>query len=257
MPYIQMESFMSNGGYIIYIQNPTIESLIPLYNQLTLQYPFLSSKANEGDKERFFYSYTNWAMNKATTTPYIEGSNPALTFSVSVDDTICGCFFAYETEINSQPHIWINNWIALPDYSGAGSLGLYTTLGIYSMRGFNCSTNLDKRFNNPSLQNALDDRPTLVQDPVLLWSMIDIAFMQETCRNNYEFSQELPNFSKISIDYPLTTEPCVLDWNTFTWYPKSKAPHDLGNAQIFEPAKFYKFNYNNVYQLDPFNIPWK
>jgi len=257
MPYIQMESFMANDGYVIYIKNPTIESLIPLYDQLTLQYPYLSSRSNSGDPTRYFYSFTNWSMNKATTSPYSDDSNPALIFSVSADDTICGCFFVYETEINSEPHIWANNWVALADYKGAGSIGLYIGIGIYSMRGFNLSTNLDARFNNIVLQDALNDRPAPIQDPTTLWHMIDVPFMQNNVRTNYEFGQELPYLSKINVKYPETNEACVLDWNNLIWYPKSEAPQDLGVPQIFEDAKFYKLNYDNVYQLDPFIIPWK
>ena len=257
-PYIEVEAFMSNGGKIIKIQNPDPENLIPFFDKLDDQYPLLSQNVYHSDPERFFYIITQWGMDKCINDYYDNSPDtPTFVFAVAEDNTICGFTYFSNQEINSEPHLWIFNWVSLPNYKGAGSATHILSLGYEMRTGIHLSSNVDQRFMNPNLADALEVRKYVVQDPETLWHTISNQDMQKSVFENYEFGQILPNFKKISSFIPTIDENCVFCWNDRTWYPESQAPKDLGSKPVLNDKQVYQMNYDTI-DWDPLDkLPWK
>ena len=254
-PYIEMEAFLGSGGYVLFVRNPSLDTLIPFYNKLQDQFPFLSMSVTVGDPERYYYSFTNWALDCTQANPYFN-NGPALGFAVSADNTICATIFVFDSIVNGEEHVWINNWVGLPTYKGAGSMVGYVITGIYLMREKPLATNIDQLYVTPTLRNAITDRPQLTQDSQTLWHHIPLASGQAIAYQNYEFATTLPNFSKLAQNFPTIDELCVYDWNNKIWYPKSEAPQNLGTPPVFEDSQVYKFN-PDMHGWEPFIVPWK
>ena len=257
-PWIEIDLFIANGGKILFINNPTSDGLEPFYNKLNEQYPFLSQLSRSDTPERAFYLFANFAIYKCMSnfsdnnTP----TNPAVGFAVAEDGTICGFIYIYEAVINSILHTWVEHWVALPDYKGAGSAVLTIVVGNYMNFNRPIAFNTEKRFIKPNLEHALSYRQTYTQDSKTLYQISSVESLQKIMYENYEFGMSLPNYRKLTQNIPTIDEVCVYSWATNTWYPQSQAPQDLGTPPVYEDNQVYSRNYDTN-MWEPYTVLWK
>jgi hypothetical protein len=242
-PFIDIDNFLANNGYVLHIQSPTVTTLQPYMDQLNA----------EGDLP--WTRIAKYGMAEAVKDIY---QNPQVIMSFDSSDNICSVMFYYEVTDQGDPFLWIEAWGSKD--SGLGSILTFLVVDQADRMNFDLCAN--PGFGSPGMADALEQRPYLKKDQTTKWFKITVAQIQAAAVALIPQATGHNDFQKVwnASTFPTTGNPARFDWNTNLWVDTVVAPQDdFGTMPAFIPNVLYKFDYNkkwwtlnNVTLMDSF-----
>jgi hypothetical protein len=237
-PFIEADAFIAAGGYAVYIQNPTSNSINKYQTSLLNE-----QSVNTDESKRFFYNVALYGLNESLKSDY---QNPKLMLSFNATNELCSVLFYYEVTDMGDPFHWGEAWAS--KYPGSGSiLSFLQTIDSVQMN-FYCADNPNYGPEGkvaPYMNEAMAKRPYRSQDPDTKWNKVTVAEIQMAARILLPETQYLPNFAKIVDEYPKTDGPWRYDYNTKTWVDTNVTLITDFGKPSFIPDTFYRLNYDS------------
>jgi hypothetical protein len=236
-PFIEIDNFIASGGYAVYIQNPTNNSL-ELYKTSLLN----EQKINADESKTPFFFTALYGLNESLKNDYL---NPKLMLSFSATDELCSVLFYYEVTNMGEPFHWSQAWAS--KYPGSGSILAFLQTEQSAQMNFYCADNHINASGQvaPYMNEALEKRTYRSKDPDTKWNRMTINEIIEAAKILLPESQYLPNFAKITPEYPKTNGPLRYNYNTETWIDTDVTPITDFGKPSFIPDTFYRLNYDS------------
>ena len=215
------DQFIANGGYVLYISEPTEETLLPYVQLLS-------------NNKTFNESMMLHAFNESAKTD--KYPTPELYIAFNADNTVGAVLFFYSVEINGIQCNWVDSWGSLTE--GAGSLIMFYVINRTGQLGYGVGG------NTTTVNSILEDQKNFVfKDPATKWILMQNNELIGLGKAQEPYVMQTENFSKVYPNFPNSDNPAKYNFNTNTWIDVVKNPQtDCGAPPIFTPNTFYKFN---------------
>jgi hypothetical protein len=227
-PFFDIDDFLGNGGYVLHISSPTVNTLQPYMDELN------------AIEDSAWVRISKYAMSESVKDVY---PNPQLIMSFDSNNKICSVLFYYEITNEGDPFLWIEAWGSREHGSGS----ILTFLVVEQADRMNFDLCANPGFGSPGMEDALAQRAYLQKDQATKWFKISIAEIQSAALALIPQAQKHENLKKLwdANDFPTSGNPIRFDWNRMIRVDTVMNPQtDFGTMPEFVPDVIYKFNYD-------------
>ena len=227
---ISADTFLENGGYCLYIRQPSEERFAPYVEQITTEKLFNTDNS-------IIRNYTSILNGLAFSIDNSTYTNPQLFLTFNSNSKLTGLLFFYEVADAEGTFFWIECWGSL--IQGGGDLAMYFLGNYASERNYDIYGNLI--YND--VRAEIISRPYISKDSATKWFFIKAETTIGLAQSQQEYVKSLNNFSKFYAVAPHVENPIRYDFNNKIWIDTLLNPQeDYGTPPVMTPDTFYKFD---------------